>query len=342
MDVSRKRIALGGVLIALVAAGILIPLALMPAQSPIQVELTELSSIDTGGWANAVIVENDIAYVTDIAEPTPGGIVIIDVSNPSNPVEIGSFDDELYPTKLDIEDNILFVADHFGALRLIDVSDPTDPVQVGEFEGSGETMDVQVEGDIAYVADWTQGVYILNVSDPTNPEELGHYQIYGACTQLYVSNELIYAIDHRNDNTGLKVLNASDPEHPFLIESYMPTDEDLWNPIVVGDYIYTGNHGGGGGELQILDTSDPTNISRIGVFDNGCSINTVFVTDGIAYTADYDSGLFLIDIRDPYNPTYITTLEGHSSGRDVVVVDDLVFLTKDGGGLTIIQVNQLS
>ncbi len=339
MDKTHKRIVIGISLIVLVAAGIMIPLALIPQS--MQVELVELAEIDTGGWAGAVVVENDIAYVLDLGEPTLRGLVLIDVSDPSNPTELGRFQGDYFPMKLDVSGDIVYVADRVGSLLIIDASDSSNPVQIGEYTASGETMDVQVIGDIAYVADWNEGLKILNVSDPSNPEELGHYTIYGACTQLHVANDLAYVIDHRNDNTGIKVVNISNPEHPILIESYMPDDEDLWNPIVFGDYIYTGNHGTGGGELQILDTSDPTDIELVGIFDNGGTINSIFVSGTIAYAADFEQGLVLIDVSDPENPFLITILEGHSEGRDVFVVDDLIFLTEDGGGLTIIQVNKV-
>ncbi len=337
MNKAHKRIVIGISLIVLVAAGIMIPLALIPQS--MQVELVELAEIDTGGWAGAVVVENDIAYVLDLGEPTPRGLVLIDVSDPSNPVELGSLEDEDFPIKLDVEGDIVYVADQFGSLRIIDASDPTNPVQIGEYVNSGETYDVQVIGDIAYVADLSEGLIILNVSEPSSPEVLGQYSILGACIQLHVANDLVYVVDHRNDNTGLKVVNVSDPEHPFQIESYMPDDVDLCNPFVLGDYIYVGNHGTGRGELQILDATDPTDITQVGIFDNGGYMNSVFVVGTMAYVSFYERGLIVIDVSDPENPTFAASWgDGKEGAGDVVVVDDIVFLTEDGGGLTILQV----
>jgi len=166
MDKTHKRIFIGISLIILVTAGIMIPLALM--SQPVQVELEELAEYDAE-WGMAVIVEEDIAYVLDTDDSSPRGLVIIDVSDPSNPVELGSFRDDGFPMKLDVEGEFVYMADTLGSLRIINVSDPTNPEQVGEYTGSGEIYDVQVIGNIAYVADYGLGLILIDVRDPRNP-----------------------------------------------------------------------------------------------------------------------------------------------------------------------------
>ncbi|MBN2230707.1 MAG: hypothetical protein JW779_14050 [Candidatus Thorarchaeota archaeon] len=331
MNSTRRRGIIGFAAFLLVTIGIAIPLALL--LQPHQIELTKVGELDVG-WAWAVEVEGDIAYVLERDEPTPRGLVIVNVSDPTAPVELGSFHDGGAPMSLDVVSDLVFVADQFEALEIIDVSDPSDPIEVGEYEGSGEIYDVQVVGDLAYVADWNEGLVILNISDPTSPVFLSDYPIIGACVQLYVVENLAYVSDHRSENTGLRVVNVSDPLDPTYAGQFMPTDADLWNPVVVGDYAYMGNHGTGGGEMRILDVSDPAAIEEAGRFEVGG--NAILVSDCIAYVAGWTDGLLMVDVSDPGQPVLLARFSEAGMCNDMDVIGDVVYIADKYRGIMIL------
>ena len=342
MDLRRKRVTLVALLI-LLTIGIVVPLAIFlnTPTSELTVELTKLGQLDIGGRTENVKVQGDIAYIIDQSEPIPEGLVLINVSDPTNPIELSSYHDGGIPRALEVIEDIVYVADAFQGLKIIDVSDTSNPQEIGEYLGSGEIYDVQVIGDLAYLADWNTGLVILNVSDPTSPEFLSDYSILGACHHLHVVNDFAYVIDHRNYNTGFKILNISDPLNPELVGSYMP-DDDLWNPFVVGNYMYVGNHATDGGELQVLDLTDPTNITRMGMYDDvWCNLFSVFVENQIAYIADATRGLIIVDVRDPSNPVFLADFSDDSGAIGLDVVDDIVYLANIDGGLEIIRVSGL-
>lgn len=320
---------LGFFIICVVTAGIFLPLALwLPTESR-NIQLDVLSEFETGGFTYDVLVKDDIAYLSVAKEPGPSELLILDVSDPTNPMELGSYDEIGYPDQLVVVDEIVFITDRFGPLCIINVTDPSNPEKIGEYNGSGETYDIEVVGDIAYLADWNQGLKILNISEPSTPELIGYYNILGAANQLDIVGDLLYLSDHRSSRTGLVVLNVSDPTDPFLVGSYLPSDE-LWNAHVFGDYIYCGNHELEGGALIILDTNDPAVISEVGQFNFSDIVNSVIVHDDIAFAAGGMNGLYLIDVADPSNPNLITALDGLMIGRDLALIGDIVYLACDG------------
>ena len=342
MDLRRKRVTLVALLI-LLTIGIVVPLAIFlnTPTSELTVELTKLGQLDIGGRTENVKVQGDIAYIIDQSEPTSKGLVLVNVSDPTNPFEITSYYDGGTPRELDVIGDVAYVADAFQGLEIIDVSNTSNPQKIGGYLGSGEIYDVQVIGDLAYLADWNTGLVILNVSDPTSPEFLSDYSILGACHHLHVVNDFAYVIDHRNYNTGFKILNISDPLNPELVGSYMP-DDDLWNPFVDGNYMYVGNHATDGGELQVLDLSDPTNITRVGIYDDvWCNLFSVFVENQIAYIADATRGLVIVDVRNPSNPLFLADFSDDNGAIGLDVVDDIVYLANIDGGLEIIRVSGL-
>lgn len=336
---TERKVLLGAFILIMITIGILLPQVLQPPVEPIDIQLDIVSEYPTGGFTFDVVVEDEIAYLSVAREPGPSELLILDMSDPSNPIELGSYDGINYPDQIDVVDKIVFITDRFGPLCIINATDPSNIEKIGEYAGSGAVYDIEVVGDTAFLADWNQGLNVLNITNLSAPELIGNHAILGAAIHLDIVGDLLYLSNHLSANTGLVVLNISDPTDPFMIDSYLPSDE-LWNPHVFGDYIYCGNHELERGDLIILDTSDPTNVSEVGQFEFGSSVNSVIIIDDLAYVAGGHHGFDLLDVRDPTNPSLITTLTGVESGRDLMVIEDLVYLACDGH-FYIIQVTEL-
>ncbi|MHA2603303.1 MAG: LVIVD repeat-containing protein, partial [Candidatus Thorarchaeota archaeon SMTZ1-83] len=157
--------------IAMLVICIVVPVAwiLLNQNQGLNLDLVKVGQIHTGGSTWDVEVRGEIAFVIDRNEPTPGGLVLINVSDRTDPKELSSFHDGGLPIALDVADDLVYVADTSDGLEIINVSDPKNPEEIGGYTGSGAVYDVQVVGDVAYVADWNSGLLILNVTDPTNP-----------------------------------------------------------------------------------------------------------------------------------------------------------------------------
>ncbi len=341
MNTKQSR-SLALLIILVIAIGIPVILILNNQQpdsdlEPPNLELTKIGQIDTGGSTEYVKVVGNIAFVIDRNEPTPGGLVLINITDPANPSELSSFHDGGRPQKLDVVGNIVYVADASEGLEIIDVSDTTNPVEIAQYDGSGEIYDVQVIDDIAYVADWINGLVILNVSEPSDPSYMSRYPISGACPHLHVEGDLAYVINHLSANSGFVVVNISDPLDPVFAGGYMPDDVDLWNPFVLGDFMYACNHGAGTGEVQILNITDPWQVSQIGLYDaNGTSF-AAHVDGSIAFVADAQKGLLVVDVSNPLDPELLCSFYDGGAAVNLDVVGDMVYVADRDGGLEIFQ-----
>jgi hypothetical protein len=107
--------------------------------------LITVGAVDTPSYAEAVEVLGDYAYVAD----SYAGLRVIDVSDPTLPVEIGGLDTPGYALDVAVVGDLAYVADRHSGLRVIDVSDPTLPVELGALDTSGPLNGVEVVGDIA-------------------------------------------------------------------------------------------------------------------------------------------------------------------------------------------------
>ena len=155
VHVSRNRWVAIAVGIALIVLGSAVTIPLLIPLTPSELQLVEIGQIDTGEIASCVAVGGDIAFVLDRTESV-GSLVLVNISDPTNPTELSRFGTGGEPMELDVVNDIVYIADFFRGLEIVDVSDPLNPVQVGEYVGSGCICDVQVIDDLVFVADVSQ------------------------------------------------------------------------------------------------------------------------------------------------------------------------------------------
>ncbi|MCH8333524.1 hypothetical protein IIC65_06275 [Candidatus Sumerlaeota bacterium] len=77
----------------------------------------------TPGLARDVAVSGSLAYVTDELS----GLQIIDVSDPSAPVLVGSYDTPGIALRVAVSGSLAFVADYKGGLQILRYTGPVPP-----------------------------------------------------------------------------------------------------------------------------------------------------------------------------------------------------------------------
>ncbi len=96
--------------------------------------------------------------------PKSKGLLVLDVSNPSVPTLLGSYDTPGNASDVTINGTTAYVAAGEAGLVLIDVSESTNPTLLGSYDTPGYAYDVTVDGTIAYVASGYDGLHILRLS----------------------------------------------------------------------------------------------------------------------------------------------------------------------------------
>ena len=91
-----------------------------------------------------------LAYVAE----SWGGLRILNVSDPTAPVEVGSYAIWESSAGLDVDGHLAYLAAYSDGLRVIDVSNPAAPVEVGLNDTEGSARAVKASGSLAFVADY--------------------------------------------------------------------------------------------------------------------------------------------------------------------------------------------
>jgi hypothetical protein len=301
----------------------------------------ELGTFDTPDTLDAawdLDVVGGLAYVAGggFFPWSDGWLRIIDVSDPTLPVELGVFEMPGKPNDVKVAGGFAYVAGPSGLL-VIDVSDPALPIQVGALDTPSGAADVELVGNLACVGGghpfvgggWLR---VIDVSNPTLPVAIGVLEVPRTLLDLEVAGGLAYVAD----GFGLRVIDISDPTVPLeigLLEGVSGSQA----VDVEGDLAYLGAYRR---LLRVIDVSDPTSPVNLSSRDLvGTVTLDIEVVGDLVYAMDAWSGLHLIDAS---NPLAVVELGGvnasQSSGltADIEVVDGLVYMADQWNGLRII------
>jgi hypothetical protein len=283
-----------------------------------------VGACETPGKAKAVYVSGSYAYVADC----DAGLRVIDVSIPSEPLEIGSYDPPGMSLDVFISGNYAYVA-NLNDLLVIDVSIPSNPQEVGYCDVAAN--DVHVVDPYAYVAlnAWDNGLRVVDVSVPSNPHEVGSHENTGWATDVYVASSYAYVTSAFMGGGGLQVIDVSTPSAPQEIGYYTaPSGPEA--VCVSGSYAYIANHTDG---LRVIDVSRPERPQEISYRNTPEDAQDVYVSGLYAYVSGGELRIFNISTpSDPQEVGYYNT-PGYSEG--VYVSDPYVYIADGDAGLGI-------
>ena len=223
----------------------------LPRKNPLYQDLLKVST--TG---SSITVESNYAYIGAAYD----GLYILDVSSPDAMTLEGYYNDSAeinWVYGCDIYMNRAYLANGGDGLFILDVSNPAAPTKLGEID-LYHALDVEVLVTHAYVACYTGGIRAIDVSNPATPSDASGYVPVssGDANGLARSDNLLFVAVASG---GLDVYNISTLSTPVFI-SNIDLDGYAKKVEVKNNYAYVACDLGG---LQVVDFSDPTNMTRV-------------------------------------------------------------------------------
>ena len=149
------------------------------------------NSYDTGGAALDLLADADRLFVAD----GPGGLNILDVSNPRNPKLLAEDPTPTDARAVAKEADTVYVAGGNEGLFVFGVADASRPELLANVPTPGDALDVRVGEGFVYVTTGHGGVVQFDVADPEAPLLVGVYNAGQAATTLDLSQGLAWVID---------------------------------------------------------------------------------------------------------------------------------------------------
>ena len=289
----------------------------------------KIGQFNDGGTAYDVYILGNYAYVADGND----GLEIIDISDPSAPIEIGQFDVGYSSYhNLFILDNYAYVGDGYD-LEIIDISNPSIPKEFIRFYCHGPVHDVYVSGNYAYVARNYMGLEIIDISNLSFPIAVSQFDDGGCSEGVYISGNYAYVAD---SSDGLEIFDISEPSNPSKVGQFYDFGSAT-DVYISGKYAYVADSSDG---LEIIDISKPSTPSKVGQYKDGGYAVGVYVSGNYAYVADSGDGLEIIDISDPSTPTELGQFNDGGFAYNVYGSDLYAYVADEYGGLEIIDIGK--
>ncbi len=170
-----------------------------------------------------VKVVGDLAFVAEGGY----GLNIVDVSNPSQLIEIGeglqaAYGDRFWRINdlqvgIEIVGDYVFLPNFDGGILVVDVSDPYDPEKITVIPMISDTIEVVAHHKTLYAAAYTSGLFAIDISMPENPKVLSTYYEGGNAMGLDVEDDYVYLAAW---DRSVDIIDYSNPLQPVTIGQY--------------------------------------------------------------------------------------------------------------------------
>ncbi|MFA6145923.1 MAG: DUF2341 domain-containing protein, partial [Patescibacteria group bacterium] len=304
---------------------------------------TIISSFDTPGnaWDVRVKTIGDTTYAF-VADLSGGGLRIINVTDPANPVEVSFIGAGNSFRAVDVSSsgNYVYLANDGNDLYIYDITNIAAPFFIGNYSIiNNEAYDIQVIGNYVYLANRQGGFYIINVADPYRPAMVSCYDTSDYVWGLIVEGTYAYITDY---TSGLKIIDLGNLSPPTQVSTTMAVGVSNAQDVAIsGNYAYVAEYSWGLIVVDVSSTSTPSIVGSAQSFGNPYAI----AVDGdYAYVASQNRGLEIFDISDPTAPvlTKSYTWPGSGSVYDIKVVGNYAYLANYTYGIKIIDITDKS
>ena len=249
------------------------------------------------GTATSVAAAGNLAYVTG-----RDGIRIVDISNPTNAVPVGSCIANWTGNKVALSNGYAYVASS-GGLQIIDARDPAMCRIARSGLVTAPATDAQILGDYLYLAGY-QGLHIVDIRNPTNTTRVGGWKrsstnlTYNALT---LSWPYVYLAC---GNEGFNVIHAGNPANCVRVGGYVDASFPVNDVSLLGNYALLLNSARR--EVRVFDISNPSNCLFVTSQKTGGPTKNISVINGEVFLANGLEGLAVIPaILDVHNTVRI-------------------------------------
>jgi hypothetical protein len=324
-------------------------------------------SLGGGGDVSALALAGDYAIAS--LPSGSGGIVLINISDPIHPQQVGQLSLNSGAQSIAVSGNFAYVGTSVNSsgpeFYVINISNPSNPSISGSLELGGSVENyraIAISGHYAYVGAASDGTgyddpggsanefHVIDVANPAAPVEVGGinpdtfdkngFSILSVAVQgdyAYVGRTTGY--DSRNCFSSIDI---SDPVHPSIVSTLAWSGSISGYGVSIFDhYAYLGIYDAAEQiDSAIADISDPTHLGSAKTFNTGsgrvlasaATQKYVFAGGGFNYADPPFPNFMVFDVSNPSNSVMLGNLTLGANATDVEVSGNYAFVTTWANG----------
>jgi len=265
-------------------------------------------------------------------EASEGGMQILNMADPTHPVETGFYDSEQRTVNaIAWQGNYAYLNAGDGGMgktHFVDIANPPTPHYAGEYVGESGSVayDINVSGDYAYLV--KENLDIINIATPSTPTYIGNYEVRNSLHSVAVSGKYAYTGDNR-----LLIIDITNPANPTLTGSLsVGNSSNLIYDIVIADgYAYLAVQDSG---LHVVNIADPQNPVEVARYTLPGTLNSVAVAGNTVYVTAETAGIYIFSVTPPSTIAgQVTDAKGTPIVGTVISANSLYTATTDASGV---------
>jgi hypothetical protein len=289
-------------------------------------QLGTVGSFNPSGYSLDIEVAGAVAYLVVGTK----GLLILDVSDPSDPFEVGSNSTNGYAQAVAVDGNTAFVANRSEGVTVIDVSDPSRPLQVATFDTPGSAHAITIHQGLALISDQRGGLQIARIQQDKHLIAVSAVETKGYPAAVAATDHLaVVAVG----DAGLEIIDLTVPASPTSI-GHLDLPGDATDVAVQGTlaYVATGYRG-----VRIVDLSDPTAPSEVGWLSTTGETIAVLISGNTLFVAERTAGMSAYSLMSPLEPQLVAQLDTPGEATAVTSANGYVYIADRQEGMLIVQ-----
>ena len=264
------------------------------------------------------------------------GLEIFTLIAPTQPARIGEIATPGRARSVAVAGDTAYIADGAAGVQVIDIAAPSKPSLVKTLGGFTSARSVRVADDKLYALDRERGMLVFNLRDVHNmqvPRPRRFFRTAGTPINVAIHNGTVYFSDDRH---GLMILDPS-PFGDFVVRSIVPilatAHEVEETRGTTHAYVASGN-------LILVDVTDDENPEIDFRLNTPGLATGIQFRDDTVYLTDRQTGLHVINVRNPQQPRRIATQPTAGNATDIVLKDTLAYIADGKGGIQTIDISE--
>jgi hypothetical protein len=190
---------------------------------------TQAGEIALDDVINNVCISGNYAYIANGNR----GLTILDISIPSNPVNMVSLGLPGDTRAVSVSGDYAFVTCGNDSLRIIDISNPASPFLKSSYNLPNVPSQIIAKGNYAYIVDGAS-LFIVDATLSSQPELVANLSIPGGAWSMDMSTNYVFTV---GSSSGVTVIDVSDPTNPVRV-AHDGTPGFSYDISVNDNYVY--------------------------------------------------------------------------------------------------------
>ena len=301
--------------------------------------LDQIGQFNSPGYGGDLASDGRNVYMLDYHMNV---VNAFDLSMPQQPVWRQQFFSAHYLTDIVVGGGYFYLATYWESLQIAQVDDSLELIvltSIPKEQAIEHTINSLYVNGLVF-AQMNGRLAIIDVSDPLQPtvlNEVAWPPLDGPSYKpLAWENSILYTSQHDT----FVVLNVLDPAEPLVVGQLDVNleicDADSRNGLafLIAGVCFQGSSYNTS-KLEIINVSEPQEMSIVGSLELYDPMESVIVIGDYVYVANGD--VLVVDVRDPSQPVFITTITTPGYASDLLTADGLLYVADQAGGLLVIQ-----